>query len=435
MLVDDAHPVRAQCAGTRIDSGYHGSMPSLDPSDDPSAATSAARSAALPAATPARDLVVLAEVAAALNAQPDLERALEAALAKVAALLDLRTGWVWLLEPKGGASYVAAARHLPPALAEHPERLAGSCYCLDTFRDGDLEGAANVNVVRCSRLRWLETGTEGLTHHASIPLYAGEQRLGLLNVAADDWRELDDDDLRLLHTIGDLLGIAIERARLYDRSVALGAAEERNRIAREIHDTLAQGLTGITLQLEAAEALLEDRSPDQAKRAAAAIGRALDATREALESARRSVHDLRAAPLEERTLPEALAALAAEVEAAHGLPVRTELAAPARPLPPRIEHVVYRVAREALLNAARHAGAGHARLALRVDAARLELRIEDDGRGFDVSPALGTAGDRYGLVGMDERARAEGGTLRIVSHTDVGTRVRLRIPLLHETRP
>ena len=401
------------------------------------------------AATPSeRDLAIVAEVAAALNAQPDLERSLAAALAKVAELLGLRTGWVWLLEPGGGASYVAAARHLPPALAEHPERLDGGCYCLDTFRKGDLAGAANVNVVRCSRLRWLDSGTDGLTHHASIPLYAGSgaardagdedptgtaseiepgRKLGLLNVAAEDWRELDADELRVLHTIGDLLGIAIERARLYDRSLALGAAEERNRIAREIHDTLAQGLVGITLQLEAADMLLGAEDPGHAERARETVADALRAARETLEEARRSVGALRAAPLEERTLPEALATLAAEVEAGYGLSVRTDLAAPSRPLPPRQEHAAYRIARESLRNAARHAGATTLRLELQISSTHLDLRITDDGRGFD--PAA-TAPDRFGLRGMRERAAALGGAVLIDGRPGKGTTVSLRLPLL-----
>ncbi len=99
------------------------------------------------------------------------------------------------------------------------------------------------NVVTCSRLKNLVDGTDGLRYHASIPLYAHGKQLGVLNVASTDWRELSQEDLQLLYTVGDLLGIAVERARLFARSAHLGALEERNRLARELHDTLAQGLT------------------------------------------------------------------------------------------------------------------------------------------------------------------------------------------------
>src|SRR5579859_326149 len=193
------------------------------------------------------ELSILNTIAEALNREIDLTRALHSMLAHVADLFDLRTGWIWLMDEQG-ESYLAVAQNLPPALATAPERMSGSCYCLDTYRTGDLGGAANVNVIACSRLKDLLDGTAGLRYHASIPLYAHGKQLGVLNVASPDWRELSADDLRLLYTIGDLLSIAIERARLFAHSSELGALKERNRLAREIHDTLAQGLAAIALQ-------------------------------------------------------------------------------------------------------------------------------------------------------------------------------------------
>ena len=205
-----------------------------------------------------RELSILNAIAQALNREVDLNRALQTALAQVAQLLDLDTGWIWLVGDDPRESYLAASQNLPPRLENEPRLMAGDCYCLRTFREGDLEGAANVNVVECSRLYRLVDGTDGLRYHASIPLYApNNKKLGVLNVASTDWRELSPDDLRLLYTLGDMLSIAIERARLFEQSAQVGAVEERNRLAREIHDTIAQGLTAISLQLESAEALME----------------------------------------------------------------------------------------------------------------------------------------------------------------------------------
>ena len=189
--------------------------------------------------------------------------------------------------------------------------MEGSCYCLDTFRAGDLSGAANVNVITCSRLRGLVGDTGGLRYHASIPLYAQGKKLGVLNVASVDWRELAPDDLRLLYTVGDVLSMAIERARLFEQSADFGAVEERNRLAREIHDTLAQGLTAIILQLETADVLLDGETAGLRPRQA--VQQALALARANLDEARRSMQDLRAAPLEGRTLAEALAGLAARI--------------------------------------------------------------------------------------------------------------------------
>jgi two-component system NarL family sensor kinase len=376
------------------------------------------------------ELTILNAIAQALNSSVDLDQALHAALAQVAELLDLRTGWIWLLHEDTGESYLAAALNLPPALADSPRRMEGTCYCLDTYRAGDLEGAANVNVVTCSRLWGLIDGTEGLRYHASIPLYAHEKQLGVLNVASADWRGLSPEDLRLLHTVGDMLSIAIERARLFARSVQLGAAEERNRLAREIHDTLAQGLSAIALHLETADALLETEANLETEadleKVREAVHRALALTRANLEEARRSVLDLRAAPLEGRSLTEALAELSKDWEVNSEWQVEYEVVGGHRPLPSRVEVGLYRIAQEALTNIAQHADARRVTLSLVMTPAQVRLRVEDDGRGFEL-PQVPTG--RYGLIGLNERAKLLGGTLELESSPGVGTRVEVLVPM------
>jgi two-component system NarL family sensor kinase len=370
------------------------------------------------------ELSILNAIAEALNREVDLTKALQAALAQAAELLGLRTGWVWLLREETGESYLAAAQNLPPALAKSPHRMEGRCYCLDTFRAGDLNGAANVNVVTCSRLRWLVDGTEGLRYHASIPLYAHGKQLGVMNVASPDWRELSPDDLRLLYTVGDLLSIAIERARLFERSVQFGAIEERNRLAREIHDTLAQGLAAIALQLETADALLETGT--RLETAHQTVQQALALTRKNLDEARRSVMDLRAAPLEGRSLGDALTALAQEWAGKNGLELKLLLTGENHPLPMRIESGLYRIAQEALTNVVRHAEARELSVELVVTPNQVRLAIDDDGRGFDVDHI---PKGRYGLIGMNERARLLGGQLEVQSCPGEGTCIEVVISL------
>jgi len=371
-----------------------------------------------------RELSILNSIAEALNRSIDLDQALQAALSQAADLLDLKTGWVWLIHEDTGDTYLAAVQNLPPGLENHPELMQGSCYCLDSYRAGDLDGAANVNVILCSRLKKLVDGTAGLRYHASIPLYAHGKSLGVLNLASTDWRELTSDDLRLLYTLGDLLSIAIERARLYARSVEYAAVAERNRLAREIHDTLAQGLAGIALHLETADALLETQAePARVRRT---VSQALTLVRANLEEARRSVLDLRPAPLEGRDLPDALQVLAKSLPASRSLQINIEVSGEPRPLPTRLEAGVYRLAQEALTNVIRHAAANSARVRLHYLPEHIQLSVEDDGVGFD--PQKVPPG-RYGLVGMNERVKMLGGSLVLESRPAHGTRIEASIPL------
>ncbi|HSD84424.1 MAG TPA: GAF domain-containing sensor histidine kinase [Anaerolineae bacterium] len=369
-----------------------------------------------------RELSILKAIAEALNREVDLDRALHVALSQVVELFDLRTGWLWLLREDNGEPYLAVAQNLPPALANNPRRLEGSCYCLDMFRLGSLAGAANVDVITCSRLKNLIKGTDGLRSHASVPLYAQGKRLGVLNVVSSDWRELSPENLRLLYTVGDLIGIAIERARLFTASTQLGALEERNRLAREIHDTLVQGLAGIIMQLETADAFLESAQTDRGQDA---LRQALALTRSNLDEARRSVLDLRAAPLEGRSLDKALEALAHERQAAAKVKIAFE-ASGSRPLPVRLEAGLYRIAQEALSNVVQHAHARHVTVRWLTTPQYTQLIIEDDGVGFDMTK-LPT--DRHGLIGMQERARLLGGTLNLRSQPKRGTQLEVTIPL------
>ncbi|MBA3534665.1 MAG: GAF domain-containing sensor histidine kinase [Ardenticatenales bacterium] len=371
-----------------------------------------------------RELSILNAIAEALNREVDLTRSLQSALAQVAGLLDLQTGWIWLLSEDTGGFYLAAAQNLPPALDHHPERMEGWCYCLDTFEAGDMSGAANVNVVTCTRLKGLVDGTDGLRYHASIPLYAHGKELGVLNVASADWRGLSENTLRLLHTIGDLLSIAIERARLFEQSTQLGAAEERNRLAREIHDTIAQGLAATVLQLEIADALLDAQADPV--RVQQVIQKALALTRANMEEARRSVLDLRAAPLEGRTLVEALALLVGTEGTEGGLATSFEVTGENRPLPVRVEVGLYRIAQEAITNVLRHAGATRLLVRLVVTPEQAQMSIEDDGCGFE---GESLPKGRYGLVGLNERTRLLGGTLEVCSEPGVGTSLHISVPL------
>ncbi len=382
--------------------------------------------------SPSPELTALTALAQALSQPVSLEVSLDAALGTVAEFLGLETGWVWLLDEASDEPRLAAARSLPAVLRNHPEAMHGDCYCLSTFRAGDLRGAANVNVVWCSRLaKVVDDGSAestGLRCHASVPLMVGERRLGMLNVASRDWRVLSQDELNLLTTAGALVSLAVERTRLEAAGVEAAATEERNRLAREIHDTLAQELAGLTMQLEVADTMAAHQADERLSRA---IARALQLAQSTLIQARRSVLDLRATPLERRTLPEALEALltATEGDTTDRIHFRLEIEgfeAGMPDLPESLEVGLYRIAQQTLANIARHAGASRVTVRLIRAAEQVRLRIEDDGTGFDSSSV---PPGRFGLIGMSERARLLGGTLTVESTPERGTAIDVIVPL------
>jgi len=378
--------------------------------------------------TPERELAIINAVAEALNSSPDVRQALEQTLTLVADLLGLRAGWVWLLDQETKRFYAAVERDLPPYLQERV-RMAGRrrCWCIDDFRDGELT-PTNIDVIECSRLEPAFRGKSaalaaGLRYHASIPLYFHDKPLGIMNVAGPEWRKLTADELQLLSTIAYQVGIAIERARLAENATQLARAEERTRIAREIHDTLAQGLTAIALNIEGAMHRLE-KHPDQARER---LERALAMARENLEDARRSVVDLRtAAQLEGKPLGEALAGLARSFTSDTGIPASVN-ASGVSGLSLRTESELFRITQEALSNVRKHAHARCVDIALRRRGQMLSLTIQDDGAGF--SRRARSDSETHGLVGMRERAKLLGGRLHITSAPGKGTRVIARVPV------
>jgi two-component system, NarL family, sensor kinase len=385
-------------------------------------------------------LRALNRLADQLNRSTDIQTTLDVTLETLIETLGLQTAWVFLWDESGLTHYLSAApaphdfalcaaSGLPPGL-EHDLnyylREPPDCQCQYLLREGRLNRA--VNIVECTRLQDSAESDEdnrGLLFHASVPLISQGRPVGIVNVATDEWQFLGAADLQLLSAAGAQLSITLERARLFARSADLGAMEERMRLAREIHDTLAQGLTAITLNLETADALLEAGADGDRPRQA--VQRALGLSRANLEEARRSVLDLRAAPLEGRSLAEALAALAsAPASEAAGARVIVEAESDGRPLPPRVEAGLYRIAQEAVANALRHARAERITLRLAGTPNDLRLAVEDDGCGFD---AARVPADRYGLIGMSERVRLLGGQLHLESTPGEGTRVEVVIPL------
>lgn len=203
---------------------------------------------------------------------------------------------------------------------------------------------------------------------------------------------------------------------------------ERNRIAREIHDTLAQGYVGVSVQLEVLAELLRLRKVDEA---AKQLDTARGHVREGLAEARQSIWALRSQDSGEKTLPVSLRRVTEQARS-HVLDANFSVHGAYRPLPPGTEREMVRVAQEAIHNVKKHSEATHLFVQLNYGPEEVALEVRDDGKGFTTDGALDSPPGHFGLTGMRERAAAIGGRLEVTSQAGNGTTVWLHAPARRE---
>jgi signal transduction histidine kinase len=260
-------------------------------------------------------------------------------------------------------------------------------------------------------------GTGAIRAELAVPIIVSDQLLGMLNIESE--RPISDEDAAGVAIIADQLAVAIENARLAERGQQLAVLEERRRLARELHDSVTQSLFSMSLL---SQVLPELWQVDQHE-ARAALAQIRDLTRGALAEMRALLFELRPATLGERGLAHALREHVAAFERRAGMPVTLDVVGePALPAP--VEQAFFRIAQEALANAARHAQARHLRVTLR-GPAPVRLLIADDGQGFQ--PERVSEG-RFGLLSMRERAIHAGARLQVRSALGQGTEIALEWP-------
>lgn len=201
----------------------------------------------------------------------------------------------------------------------------------------------------------------------------------------------------------------------------LATSRERNRLARELHDTLAHTLSGLAVNLEALKTVLVPAEGE----VQIMLDQALTITRSGLIETRRALKDLRATQLDDLGLTLALENLIAKFSSYTAIPVQAQIEAGLGELPIQVEHGIYRVTQEALENITRHAGATRVTVTLRRNADQIELSVEDNGKGFIASAV--PPGEHFGLRGMHEWAEAIGGQISIESGPNKGTKISLTI--------
>jgi signal transduction histidine kinase len=251
----------------------------------------------------------------------------------------------------------------------------------------------------------------------AIPMFVLGELHGFIGIHHVEGGAYRPEEIELAQALAHHVMMAAHGAELGEQLRHTAVLKERTRMARDIHDTLAQGFTGVIVQLDTAVEALRDEEPEEA---AKHIRRARDLARESLTEARHSVHALRPQALENAAFPDALKAIITNTAAGTSLHTDFQLNGEPRQLQPAVEEHLLHIGQEALTNALKHARATkfHARLVFDSDAVRLELR--DNGDGFVIDA---TNGGGFGLIGMKERAEQIGATLSILSEPGAGTEI------------
>ena len=362
-----------------------------------------------------RQLDALREVVESISSELDLEALLERIVASAVSLLAAHAGAISLLGP-----HLDAPRRLVATFNLDAEGLATRGIPARAGLMGEVIARRGpVIVERYDALK--EPLPDSVFHRLApwiaVPIWWQGEIIGTFGVAANDpQRRYGERESALLAVLAKHAAVAIENARLFAASHELGIAEERNRLAREIHDTLAQSLLTLTFQLRAARGLVgsEPAHADAELLAAEANARA------ALDEARRSVWNLGPAALETGSLVEALQGETDPDRA--GAPCRLVVSGGPRLLDADVQLALLRVAQEAIANARKHAHCSQIDVRLEVRAEGVVLSVADDGRGFDPSiTASPTPGRGFGLASMAERVHRLGGDLEIATGTETGT--------------
>jgi signal transduction histidine kinase len=274
--------------------------------------------------------------------------------------------------------------------------------------------------------RWAEQF--GIKSTLLIPLLLEGKLLGSLHVRHREYRRYSTEEITLAVSLAHLAVLALQITRLAEQGQRAAVLAERNRMAREIHDTLSQGLTGIIVQLEAADDVLEE-SPEETLSVREHLARAGALARESLAEARRSVYDLRPQVLEHESLPAAIAHTVHTMTTGTTVQADFSLVGGYRQLPIEVEEHVLRISQQALTNILQHAQAHAVHVELAFAVQEIRLVIQDDGRGLDYTNKNDHG---FGLIGMQQRAEQIGGQLTMASHAGHGTTITVTVPLLQQ---
>jgi len=388
------------------------------------------------------ELEALSRVSAALSGMSDLDAILSVGLDNVLDIMNGAIGGILLLDEESQTLTFRVHHGLGKAFVEGVHLQPGEGIIGRVAQSGKailLEDISTDPRVAYPAL----VNAEGLKAFIAVPLRAKDKILGVINVASRTAHSFTSNDMYLLYSIGDQLGVAIDQARLYGRlrrarerlrkltRLNLVAEEqERRRIARELHDETSQTLSGIALQLQALVEMA-DTSTNKDVRFINGLKKVQSLTVQVHNEVNRLIADLRPALLDTLGLIPAVRQHA-ETRLQHlGMNVSVEIKGRNRRLPSDVEAALFRFAQGAIGNIAQHSKAKNVLIVLEYQPAELLIRIGDDGQGFDVSKITDVeeSGRGRGLFTMRERIGFLGGTSGVESQLGKGTTVWAKIPM------
>jgi len=330
---------------------------------------------------------------------------------------------VTIWDPQHQHLVTAAAHGFSPESTSTP-LLPGEDIDVDKVMGVDLiviTDAANDPRLATPRLREL-IKREGIRTSVAAPIMVSGQPFGIFSVAFCSEHVPSSDEQRLAQALAQRAGLALQNARLFEQAQQVATAEERQRLARELHDAVTQTLFSASLIAEVLPRLWARNAEQGLQR----LEELRLLTRGALAEMRTLLLELRPAALVETPFGLLLKQLGESISSRTTVRIEVHSDADVRPLPPEVQIGLYRIAQEALNNIVKHSAATRAELSFRRRGARVALEIRDDGRGFDVSS---TPPGHLGLSIMRERARAINARLRVQSRIGSGTGIGVRWPI------
>ncbi len=379
----------------------------------------------------------LRDILTVLNSDLPHGKIMEYVVAKASQLLGSGGGVIYHLDPESESVSIEASYALPRsirALEPFPlrrDRIADALLGREPLVVSDLASYLATEVPSAAgaaqdvRVRqWLDTISRHYQAYLGVPLVIKDRLYGTLEVYYREPKEFSPDDIELAVAVGDQVALAVENARLRTQASQGAVVAERERLARELHDSVTQSLYSLTLLAEASQRLAGVGDLEPVREYTARLG---EIAQQALREMRLLVYQLRPLVLRREGLVGALQQRLDAVEKRAGVHARLFVEG-WRELPADVEDGLYGIAQEALNNALKHAAPKTVMVRLQADAQTVSLEVQDDGRGFEPTGVSDKGG--MGLANMRQRAERLGGSFSVISAPGGGTTVRVELESL-----